>query len=187
VAGEGGCLMATTTELLVTNTIRGAARLLGADINTDVHCSNKYLPGKDAAYVAQHAFEQLVPGYAKGFRPGDVVVAGRNFGHNSSREQAAQVLKTMGAAAVVAPCFGRQFFRNCINNGVPVIECAIDGIEGGDVVEIDLGAGRLAVPSRGIERTFSPLAPQMQTLLAAGGLIPFLQKYPDWNPKETAD
>lgn len=161
-------------------TIRGHARLLGDDINTDVHCSSKYMPGKDTAYVAQHAFEQLSAGYAGRFGPGDIVVAGRNFGHNSSREQAAHVLKSMGASALVAISFGRQFFRNAVNNGLPVIECAVEGIQEGDALEIDLDAGLLSVPARGLERRFPPLAPQMQALLAAGGLIPYLRRHPDW-------
>ncbi|HEY9445699.1 MAG TPA: 3-isopropylmalate dehydratase [Burkholderiales bacterium] len=165
----------------MTATLRGSVRRLGDDINTDVHCSSKYMPGKDSTYIAQHAFEQVAPGFAAGFKPGDILVAGRNFGHNSSREQAAQVLKMMGAAALVSPCFGRQFFRNAINNGVPVIECDVADIRSGDEIEIDLGTGRLTVPARGLDRHFKPLAPQMQALLAAGGLIPFLQKHPDWN------
>jgi 3-isopropylmalate dehydratase small subunit len=165
----------------MTATIRGCARLLGDDINTDLHCSSKYMPGKNTAYVAQRAFEQLSAGYTGRFKPGDVLVAGRNFGHNSSREEAAHVLKLMGASALVAISFGRQFFRNAVNNGLPVIECPVDGICEGDELEIDLSAGRLLVPARGVERRFPPLAPQMQALLAAGGLIPYLQKHPDWS------
>lgn len=165
----------------MTTLIKGRARLLGDDINTDLHCSSKYLPGKNTDYIAKVAFDQLAPGYANRFQSGDILVAGRNFGHNSSREQAAHVLKIMGAGALVALSFGRQFFRNAVNNGVPVVECAIDGIEDGDEIVIDLAAGTLAVPARGIERRFPPLAPQMQALLAEGGLIPFLRKYPDWS------
>lgn len=165
----------------MTRTIKGKVRLLGDDINTDLHCSTKYTPGKDTAYAAQHAFGQLSAGYAQRFQPGDILVAGRNFGHNSSREEAAHVLKLMGASALVAVSFGRQFFRNAVNNGLPVIECAVDGIEDGDEVEIDLAAGRLAVPARGVERRFAPLAPQMQALLAAGGLIAYLRQHPDWS------
>ncbi|MGE5526113.1 MAG: 3-isopropylmalate dehydratase [Rhodospirillaceae bacterium] len=166
------------------STIKGKARVLGDDINTDLHCSSKYMPGKNTAYIAQHAFEKLSPGYTQRFRTGDILVAGRNFGHNSSREEAAHVLKIMGASALVAVCFGRQFFRNAVNNGLPVIECPITGIEDGDELEIDLNAGRLAVPARGLECRFPPLAPQMQALLAAGGLIPYLQKHPDWSGAE---
>lgn len=165
----------------MTTIICGKARVLGDDINTDLHCSTKYTPGRNTAYAAQHAFEQLSAGYAERFQPGDVVVAGRNFGHNSSREEAAQVLKLMGASALVATSFGRQFFRNAVNNGLPVIECDVAGIADGDELEVDLSAGRLTAPARGIALGFRPLAPQMQALLAAGGLIPYLQQHPDWD------
>ena len=136
----------------MTALIRGKARLLGDDINTDLHCSSKYHPGRDNAYLAQRAFEQLVPGFAGRVARGDVIVAGRNFGNNSSREQAVHILRLMGVAGIVASSFGRQFFRNCINNGLPGVECDLPGIRDGDEVEIDL----------------------------AGGLIPFLKAHPDW-------
>ena len=162
-------------------TIAGTARLLPAEINTDVHCSAKYVPGKDSAYVAQHAFEQIDPGFVGRFRRGDIIVAGRNFGINSSREQAIEVMRLMGVAAVITPAFGRQFFRNAINNGLPVVECDIAGIEENDAIEIDLDAGTVAVPGRGLERRSSPLPEAIQSLLEAGGLIPFLKLHPDWN------
>ncbi len=161
--------------------IKGSARVLGDEISTDIHCSTKYLPGKDTAYMAQHAFEQLAPDFAQSFKKGDVIVAGKNFGINSSREQAVHVMHQMGVAAIVAPSFGRQFFRNAINNGMPVIECDIAGIAGGDVIEIDLIAGRVVVAARHITHAVPPLPAAVQALLEAGGLIPFLQKYPDWN------
>ena len=102
--------------------IKGSSRILGAEISTDIHCSSKYLPGKDASYIATVAFEQVAPGFAKSFNKGDVIVAGKNFGINSSREQAVHVMHRMGVAAIIAPSFGRQFYRNAINNGMPVIE-----------------------------------------------------------------
>ena len=160
--------------------IRGAARLLPEEINTDVHCSAKYLPGRDTAFIAKHAFEQVAPDFVSRFKAGDVIVAGRNFGINSSREQAIEALRLLGAAAIVSPAFGRQFFRNAINNGLPVVECDISAIGEGDAIEIDLTGGKLRVTSRGIERTFPPLPAAMQSLLAAGGLIPFLKAHPDW-------
>jgi len=160
--------------------IRGKARLLGDDINTDIHCSSKYFQGKDNAYVARHAFEQLAPGFAAAFKPGEIIVAGANFGMNSSREQAVHVMRLMGVSAIVAQSFGRQFFRNCINNGLPVVECDLGRLGDGDEVEIDLAGGRLAVPSRDIVRKMTPLPEAVQTLLAAGGLIPFLKAHPDW-------
>ncbi|MDB5922832.1 MAG: dmdB [Betaproteobacteria bacterium] len=160
--------------------IKGRAHLLPEEINTDLHCSAKYMPGKDTAYVAQHAFEQIAPQFVSGFKPGDVIVAGRNFGINSSREQAVHAMRLLGVAAVVAPAFGRQFFRNAINNGLPVVECDISGIDQDDALEIDLTAGVMNVLDPGLQRVFPPLPAAIQTLLAAGGLIPFLQRYPDW-------
>lgn len=162
-------------------TIKGSARVLGDEVNTDVHCSSKYLPGKDTAYIATVAFDQVVTGFAKGFGKGDVIVAGRNFGINSSREQAVHVMHQMGVAAIVAPSFGRQFFRNAINNGLAVIECDTSGISAGDTIEIDLMTGKVGVASRNIDRAVRPLPAAVQALLAAGGLIPFLQQHPDWN------
>ena len=167
--------------------IRGKAHLLGDEINTDIHCSSKYHPGRDNAYVAQHAFEQLAPGFATRLAKGDVIVAGRNFGNNSSREQAVHILRLMGVGAIVAASFGRQFFRNCINNGLPVVECNVSRISENDEIELDLGIGRVAVPARGIVREVAPLPAAVQDLLAAGGLIPFLKAHPDWKINETAD
>ncbi|MBI4204652.1 MAG: 3-isopropylmalate dehydratase, partial [Betaproteobacteria bacterium] len=155
-------------------------RLLGEEINTDLHCSSKYLPGRDNAYVAQRAFEQVAPGFAARFKPGDIIVAGKNFGINSSREQAVHVMRMMGAAAIVASSFGRQFFRNAINNGLPVIECDIAGIADDDEIAVDLEAGRVAIAARGIVRSVPPLPHEIQAILAAGGLIAFLQKHPQW-------
>lgn len=163
------------------NIIKGSARILGDEINTDIHCSSKYLPGRDAAYIATVAFDQLVPGFARAFGKGDIIVAGKHFGINSSREQALHVMHRMGVAAIVAPSFGRQFYRNAINNGMPVVECDVSGIAGGDVLEIDLAGGRVAVPARNIARNVPPLPAAIGALLRAGGLIPFLQQHPDWN------
>jgi len=165
----------------MTSRIAGLARILPAEINTDINCSSKYLPGKDNAYIAQHAYENVAPGFAARFKPGDVIVAGKNFGINSSREQAVHIMRLMGVAAIVAPAFGRQFFRNAINNGLPVVECDIDGIIDGDHIAIDLDAGTVEVSARGIARKVPALPPAVQRILAEGGLIPFLQKHPDWN------
>ncbi len=160
--------------------IKGRVHLLGDNINTDVNCSSKYLPGKDNATIAKCAFEQVAPGFASRFAPGDVIVAGRNFGINSSREQAVHILRLMGVAAIVGQSFGRQFFRNTINNGLPAIECEIAGIAAGDEIAIDLAAGQLTVAARGISRTVAALPPAVQQILAAGGLIAYLREHPDW-------
>ena len=160
--------------------IKGRVHSLGDNINTDLNCSSKYLPGRDNAYIAQHAFEQVAPGFASRFKAGDVIVAGRNFGINSSREQAVHILRMMGVGGIVAQSFGRLFFRNTINNGLPAIECDIAGIADGDEIEIDLAAGKLTVAARRISRTVAALPPAVQQILAAGGLIAYLREHPDW-------
>jgi len=164
----------------MTKALTGRARLLGDAINTDINCSSKYLPGKDNAFIAQHAYDNVAPGFSARFKAGDIIVAGRHFGINSSREQAVHIMRLMGVGVIVAPSFGRQFFRNAINNGLPVVECPVDGIADGDELSVDLAAGRVAVPARGIDRTVNALPAEVQAILAAGGLIAFLQQHPDW-------
>jgi 3-isopropylmalate dehydratase small subunit len=161
--------------------IVGKIHLLGEKINTDLHCSTKYLPGKDSAYAAKHAFDGVSPGFATSFATGDVIVAGSDFGINSSREQAIQVLRLMGVAAVIAPSFGRQFFRNAINNGLSLVEAPIEGLSQGDEVSLDLQEGQLKVEKKSLVRSFSALPTFAQAILNAGGLIPFLEAHPDWS------
>lgn len=162
--------------------ISDSAFLLGDDVNTDINCSNKYLPGKDVPYVAQHAFEQLSPGIASRIAKngGGILVAGEHFGINSSREQATHVLHHMQVRAIIAQSFGRQFFRNAINNGLPVFECDTSAILEGQALELDLAHGTLRSHGRILQETH-PLPSEILAILSVGGLIPFLQKYPDWN------
>lgn len=160
--------------------LEGCAHVFGDDVNTDIHCSNKYMPDKDMTYVAGHAFEQLDPAFQERFQRGDVIVAGVNFGNNSSREYAAQVMRHMGVAAVLASSFARGFFRNAINNGLPVIECDTAGIATGDRVRISLDTGVVTIADKGISRTSPPLPPEIVAILEAGGLLPYLSHNPDW-------
>ncbi|NMM08276.1 hypothetical protein [Polaromonas sp.] len=162
------------------DSIQGRAFLLGDDVNTDLNCSGKYLPGKDEAYIAAQAFEAVAPGFAAGFRSGGVIVAGKHFGINSSREQAVHILRRMGVAAIVAPSFGRQFFRNAINNGLPVLECDTRGIADGEALLLDLGGQVLTVAGQQITRLLPALPTAIRAILREGGLIPFLAKYPNW-------
>lgn len=161
--------------------IKGAAFVLGDDVNTDIHCSNKYMPGKDAEYIAAHAFEQLSESMAGAMARagGGIVVAGEHFGINSSREQAVHVMKLMNVRAIVAKSFGRQFFRNAINNGMPVFECDTSPIPAGVNLSLDLGSG-LIQPQGGAPIATQPLPQEILAILRMGGLIPFLQRYPDW-------
>ena len=168
---------------MLDHTLQGRVYRLGDNVNTDLNCSGKYLPGKDEAFIAAQAFEAVSPGFASRFVAGNLIVAGTHFGINSSREQAVHILRRMGVSAVVAPSFGRQFFRNAINNGLPVIECDVAGIEEGDTLRIDMAGQRLEVTNRHVVRPLGSVPEAILAILAEGGLIPFLKKYPDWKIK----
>jgi len=149
----------------------------GDDVNTDVIFPGKYTyQPMEPKEMAEHAMEDLDPAFAKNVKPGDVIVAGKNFGCGSSREQAATCLKAASVAAIIAPSFSRIFFRNAINNGLPVIELAqgTEKVEMGDEVEIDFEGG--VVSHKGTEHRFPPLPPEVLAILEDGGLIPHVKK-----------
>ncbi len=155
----------------------GRVWTFGDDISTDHIIAGKYLGTTDPKVFADHAFEAVDPAWAKNVRPGDLIVAGANFGCGSSREQAPVALKTLGISAILANSFARIFFRNAINLGFPVIECAglRDLVKSGDVIELDLSDGEVRLASGGILR-FTPLPPNVLEILEAGGLVPKLRK-----------
>jgi len=155
----------------------GKAWKYGDDVNTDVIFPGKYTyQPMEPEEMAEHAMEDLDPGFAKNVRAGDVIVAGKNFGCGSSREQAATCLKAAGVAAVIAPSFSRIFFRNAINSGLPAIELAegAESIAMGDDVGIDFAAG--VVEHAGKTYAFPPLPPEVLAILEDGGLIPHVKK-----------
>ncbi len=157
--------------------IRGRVFKYGDDINTDVIFPGKYTYSiTDPAEMAKHALEDLDPEFAKKAKPGDVIVAGKNFGMGSSREQAAQCLVALGIGAVIAKSFARIFFRNAINNGLLAIQSeeASRALETGDEIEIDVEKGEI----RSAKGTFSfpPLPPSVLEIFEAGGLIPYIRE-----------
>jgi methanogen homoaconitase small subunit len=145
----------------------GRAVCLGPDIDTDLVIAGRYLRTKDHSIWVSHVFEDLDPSLA-GRLNGSVIVAGKNFGCGSSREQAALALREAGVAAVIAPSFARIFFRNAINVGLPAIECSLTCIEG-ESVRFDLAAGW--VEAGGTRYPIRPLSPRMREILSAGGLV----------------
>lgn len=160
--------------------LNGTVQRFGANINTDYIIAAQYKAASlDMREMARHTFEDIDPGFVDRVRSGDIVVAGRNFGCGSSRETAVHVLTACGVAAVVATSFARIFFRNAINNGLPVLECDTAGIEQGDTLEADLDSGTVAVPARGIRLAAAPLPPVMQALLREGGLAAYLRRHGD--------
>ena len=126
--------------------------------------------------MKQYTFESLDPSFAGKVHPGDIVVAGENFGCGSSREQAPSVLKALGVQAVIAKSFARIFYRNSINIGLPVIVCKdlYDNVEDGGEADLDLSAG--TVTANGKTFSCTKLPEYMQNILSAGGLISFLNK-----------
>ena len=157
--------------------IRGRVFKYGDDINTDVIFPGKYTYSiTDPAEMAKHALEDLDPKFAKKAKPGDVIVAGKNFGMGSSREQAAQCLVALGIGAVIAKSFARIFFRNAINNGLLAIQSeeASRALETGDEIEIDVEKGEIR-SSRGTF-SFPPLPPSVLEIFEAGGLIPYIRE-----------
>jgi len=155
---------------------RGRVWTFGDDISTDHIIAGKYLGTTDPKVFAEHALEAVDPTFAKRVQLGDLIVAGANFGCGSSREQAPIALKTLGISAILANSFARIFFRNAINLGFPVIECAglHDRVHPGDVIELDLAAGEVRLAS-GIMR-FTALPSNVLEILEAGGLVPKLKK-----------
>jgi methanogen homoaconitase small subunit len=145
----------------------GHAVCLGPDIDTDVIIAGRYLRTKDHSIWVSHVFEDLDPSLA-GHLEGAVIIAGKNFGCGSSREQAALALREAGVVAVIAPSFARIFFRNAINVGLVAIECSLSCIEG-QKVRFDLASGW--VEAGGNQYPIRPLSPRMREILAAGGLV----------------
>ncbi|MBC7321347.1 3-isopropylmalate dehydratase small subunit [bacterium] len=158
--------------------IRGFAHKLGDDINTDYIISGKYkFKTLDMKELAQHIFEDIEPDFIKKIKPGDIIVAGKNFGCGSSREQAPLVIKNAGLSAVVAVSFARIFYRNAINNGLPLVECDTSNIDDGDELEIELEKGIVKDITKGFEIQINPLPPFMMKLLQDGGLVEHFKKY----------
>ncbi len=156
--------------------ITGRVWKYGDDVNTDVIFPGKYTYSiSDPQEMARHALEDLDPDFVKNVRPGDIIVAGKNWGCGSSREQAVICLKEAGVGAIVARSFARIYFRNCINAGLPIVTCdAVDAVETGDEITIDFEKGVVTTP--GGEFTFPPLAPSVMEIMDAGGLIPHVRK-----------
>ena len=156
---------------------KGKAWKYGDDVNTDVIFPGRYTyVSMEPEEMAKHALEDLDPQFANRVNPGDVIVAGRNFGCGSSREQAAACLKHAGVQAVIARSFARIFFRNAINQGLLVVQSdiAVESIEYGDEVSVDFEKGKIHTRKGTVE--FPLLPSSVLGILKAGGLIAYTRK-----------
>mgnify|MGYP001099709632 FL=1 len=156
-----------------------SALVYGDNINTDLVIAGKYTKTLNFQELAEHCMEDLDPLFSQRVKPGDVLVAGRNFGCGSSREQAPLALKYSGISAVLAQSFARIFYRNAINVGVPALICDTTSIRDGDEIEVDMAHGIVTInKTRKIK--CQALSPIMRSILSAGGLVPFLKEKGDF-------
>ncbi|MCL5256489.1 MAG: 3-isopropylmalate dehydratase small subunit [Chloroflexi bacterium] len=172
--------MTSAAQAETSPTLRGQAFKFGDDISTD-HIA----PGRlfhlrsNLPELAKHVLEDADPSFASRVRPGDFVVAGKNFGLGSSREHAPTIIKLAGVSAVLAKSFARIFFRNAINVGLPVLVCDTDQICESDELEVDLARGTILDRTNGKEITFGHIPPVMIAILESGGLAEYIKKFGD--------
>jgi 3-isopropylmalate/(R)-2-methylmalate dehydratase small subunit len=157
------------------STIQGRIFKFGDNINSDIIIPGRYLIYIDAERLSQHAFEMLGEGFPDKLRRFDILVAGRNFGCGSAREQAATAIQGLGIKAVVACSFARTFYRNAINDGLPIVECPAlyEAVHEGDEMEIDLAGGKIL--HGGKEYGFPVMPESVRRILELGGLAEYLK------------
>ncbi len=150
--------------------LTGNAVCYGDHVDTDVIIPARYLNTSDPKELAAHCMEDIDPGFIRKIKPGDIIVAGQNFGCGSSREHAPLAIKTAGISCVIAKSFARIFYRNAINIGLPIVVC--DGnFSEGDRLTVDLSAGSIQNHTTGESFAFPPFPAFLQKIIEAGGLM----------------
>ena len=161
--------------------LRGRAFKFGDGISTDHIIPGRYAHLRsNLPELAKHVLEDADATFASRVKPGDFIVGGNNFGLGSSREHAPLVIKMAGVSAIMAKSVARIFFRNAINQGLPVLICDTDKINDGDELEVNLAGGTVKDITNGNQLTFSSIPEVMLRILDEGGLIPYIQKYGDF-------
>jgi len=155
----------------------GRVHKFGADIDTDAIIPARYLNTFDPEELAKHCMEDADAEFPNKVKPGDIIVADKNFGCGSSREHAPIAIKGAGVSCVIARSFARIFYRNSINIGLPILECdaAIDAINDGDEVEVDLDKGQIRNLRTGEVFAAMPFPEFMQEIINKGGLINYIK------------
>lgn len=151
----------------------GHAFKYGDNVDTDVIIPARYLNNADPAELARHCMEDIDTSFSSMVKPGDIIVANRNFGCGSSREHAPLSIKASGVTCVIAATFARIFYRNAFNIGLPIIECeeAAEKISDGNQVSVNLETGIITNHTRNEQYQGAPLPPFMQQIIDGGGLI----------------
>jgi 3-isopropylmalate/(R)-2-methylmalate dehydratase small subunit len=157
--------------------LRGKVWKYGANVDTDVIIPARYLNLTAAGDLAKHCMEDIDALFAKNVASGDIIVATANFGCGSSREHAPVSIKAAGVSCVIAHSFARIFYRNAINIGLPILECAdaVDSCAQGDILEIELATGAIKNLRTGQTHAAKPYPPFMLQIIQAGGLVPYTQ------------
>jgi len=158
--------------------LKGAVHKYGANVDTDAIIPARYLNVSQSAELARHCMEDMDSQFTNRVKPGDIMVATTNFGCGSSREHAPLAIKASGISCIIAKSFARIFFRNAINIGLPLLECAeaVDNTETNNILEVDLSSGKINNLSSGITFTAKPYPDFMAELISAGGLIEYTKK-----------
>ncbi len=158
--------------------ITGKTWKFGDDVDTDAIIPARYLNTTDPAALASHCMEDADPHFASRVKPGEIIVAGKNFGCGSSREHAPIAIKAAGVSCVLARSFARIFYRNALNMGLPILECpeGADRIQTGDELAIDLDSGLIENLTRKEKYTAQPIPDFMQKLIKAGGLMEYVKE-----------
>lgn len=158
--------------------LKGKAFKFGDNISTDQIIPGKYASLRsDLPELAKHVMEDADPAFVSNVKPGDFIVASKNFGLGSSREHAALVIKMAGVSAVLAKSVARIFFRNAINQGLPVLICDTDKIAAGDEIEVNLSESVITDLTKNTKLTFGKIPKVMVDILNEGGLIPYITKH----------
>ena len=159
-------------------TLRGRVHKYGANVDTDVIIPARHLNLNTAEELAPHCMEDIDAEFAQRVQPGDVIVADTNFGCGSSREHAPLAIKGAGVSCVIAKSFARIFYRNAINLGLPILECAeaVDGSEAGDELSVELETGTIRNLTKGSEFKAKPYPEFMLELMRAGGLVEYTKR-----------
>lgn len=157
---------------------KGTVFKYGDNVDTDVIIPARYLAIADKKELAEHCMEDIDQEFVKKVKPGDIMVANKNFGCGSSREHAPMVIKESGISCVIAETFARIFYRNAINIGLPIIECAeaAKEIEAGDIVEIDFDSGVIYDRTKGTRYQGQAFPEFMQKIIKAEGLINYINQ-----------
>ena len=158
--------------------VKGRAFIFGHNLDTDQIYPRRYLELTDAEDVGQHAMESVDPEFVKKFKAGDIIVAGRNFGCGSSREQAAYALKVRKVGAILAESFARIFYRNAINLGLPVLICPkiSQQVTGGDLLTVDFVSGKGVNKRTGLIFQAEPLSRYAIKIIESGGIAALIKK-----------